>query len=320
MQSTIRKMLFFSLSALASGIISILLRNETCTDLIADTAKYLYMLYILSSTLRLFGSAPSVLRSLPSIIMVLALSPRRLEDLIPWLTGSTVSCSFFLVYACFSFMIVAPMVEIIVMHNNAKQTSVQSRTLEQCKYCGSPMPSTEIFCPKCNKLSADVIKFLQNHPTLHHLDFTLDNRHGYLYCPFCGMQYGDMTLSTIPGALTSPLFRCTCGAYLMNHHSTEWSVVPTSRKIRYCIQGGSFAIVIAILVFSFVLSLPDVEYASCAALLLVYAAILRILWLRWITAFDIQESYKRLKTNPHYPEILEHMAYEYLDDSYRRSP
>ena len=58
MQSTIRKMLFFSLSALASGIISILLRNETYTDLIADTAKYLYMLYILSSTLRLFGSAP----------------------------------------------------------------------------------------------------------------------------------------------------------------------------------------------------------------------------------------------------------------------
>ena len=168
----------------------------------------------------------------------------------------------------------------MVTRNEIKQTSAQSYPQEKCSYCSYLMPSTEVFCPKCNKLSADVIKFLQDHPALHHLDFTLNNRHDYLYCPFCNKYYGDMTLSTTPGVLTSPIFRCTCGAYLINHHSTEWSVVPTSRKIRYCIQGSSFMIVISILVFSFVLSLPDIEYSLCAFFLLLYAVILRILWLR----------------------------------------
>ena len=320
MNITQRKMLFFGLTGLISGIASIILRNEPYIDLIADTAEYLYIFFILRSVLRIFGSAPTIFHSIPPIFLVLALSPRRLKDLIPWLTGSYVSYSFFLIYACFSFMIVAPVAETIITRNKAKQKSDQNRAQEHCKHCNTLMFSTDIFCPKCSKLSTDVIDFLQKHPSLHHLNFSLDNRHGYLYCPFCDMYYSDATLSTAPGTLNTPIFRCSCGAFLMNHHSIEWAVVPTSRKIRYCIQGGPFAFVIFILFFSFILSLPDAEYAICAFFLLLYAAILRILWLRWITVFEIQDSYERLKANPHYPKILAHMAYEYLVDSYRHLP
>lgn len=320
MNITHRKMLFYILSGLISGIVSILLRNEPYIDLITDTVEYLYILFLFGSILYIFASSPTILRSIPPIILVLALSPRRLKDLIPWLSGNCVSHSFFLVYACFSFIIVAPFVEFIVTRNKINQKCNQTSSQEQCKYCSAPMSCTDIFCPKCNKLSANVIDFLQKHSSLHHLDFTLDNRHDYLYCPFCKMYYGDMTLFTVPGALNTPIYRCSCGAYLMNQHSIEWSVVPISRKIRYCFQGGYFTFVVFILVFTFVLSLPDVEYTLCSSFLLLYTAILRIIWLRWITVFDIRDSYKRLKENPHYPKILAHMGYEYLDISYKHSP
>ena len=320
MNITHRKALFFFITALITGIASILLRNEPYIDLLADVSEFLYVIFIFSSISRILSTTPSFLRALPLLLFVLILSPRRFKDIFPWLTHIYVSYPFLLTYACFSFMVAAPIVEICVANNESKQHASQDFVKTHCKFCNSSMLYQDVFCPKCSKLSADMIDFLQTHPNSHHLDFTLDIRHDYLYCPFCDMGYGSTRYASTHNALSTPIYRCGCGAYLINHHYTEWSVVPASKRFKYCFCGGYFVFVIGILVFFLILSLPDMEYMLCAFLLLLYATILRILWLRRITAFDIRDSYKRLEVNPHYPQILKHMAYEHLDDSYRHAP
>lgn len=320
MNITHRKILFYTLSGLVTTLTSIIIRNESHIDLFADIAEFLYIIFIFSSISGILSNTTSLLRALPPILMVLATSPHCMRDIFHHFTNSNITHSFFLSHACFSFMIVAPIVEIIINYNNAKVRFSQNHVHIRCKHCNCSMLYKDIFCPKCNKLSADVISFLQKHPTLHHLDFTLDNRHDYLHCPFCSASYGSTRYASTHNALTTPIYRCECGAYLINHHYTEWSVVPLSRKVRYCIQGGHFALVGFILIFFIVLSLPDEEYTFCAVIALLYAIVLRVLWLRWITIVDIQDSYKRLNANPHYPQILEHMAYEHLANMYRHSP
>ena len=320
MSITQRKILFFSLSALFSGIISIILRTSPYIDLFADIVEFLYIIFIFSSISCILSNSTTIFRALLPIIMVLATSPHCIRYVYHYCTTKNITPSSFLTYACFSFMVMAPIVEILTNRNKAKLITIQTYVHTKCKNCNHSMLYEDVFCPKCNTLSADVISFLQKHPTLHHLDFTLDNRHDYLHCPFCGVSYGSTRYTSTHNALASPIYRCECGAYLINHNYTEWSVVPLSRKIRYCVQGGYFALVSSILIFFVILSLPDAEYTFCAITALLYAIVLRVLWLGWITVLDIQDSYKRLYKNPYYPQILEHMAYEHLASLYRNSP
>ena len=103
----------------------------------------------------------------------------------------------------------------------------------------------------------------------------------------------------------------------MNSHYTEWAAVPLKRKIKYCLLGDSFKLILGLLLLYVVITLCSGKYISCSLLLLICALVARCVWLKVITVSDIHASRERLRVNPEYPKILAHMGYEHLDAQYK---
>ena len=317
MKTVHKKMLFTAIVGFSAGIAALLFHSRTDIEALSLLANLFYIFFCLLAACRILSVSTRISQAILPLVLLFGTSPRRLQNIAPYLPSECLTDNFFVIYACFAFAIIAPITEYIVAVNDAKLRNSTQSELTSCHACGYRILPHEVFCPNCHKISPKLIIALRNQPNLRYLDYVLANDRSRLRCPFCQRSYGSFLATPISNELSSPIQRCRCGNYIMNNHYIEWSVVPSGRKIKYFLFGDSFKLIFGLLLLYSATTLFSGEHIACSLLLLFCALVLRCIWLKVITVFDIHASQERLRVNPEYPKILAHMGYKHLDAQYK---
>lgn len=179
----------------------------------------------------------------------------------------------------------------------------------KCSNCHHPLSASHTFCPKCHKISSDIIELLKHNPTHPPRKFSAfydESRNSQLLrCPHCKQQHRKQHV--LSRLLDNPLVRCKhCRLPFIDPYVYDWSTVSTMRKIHYCFfanQKWVSPIIIWLLLNSF-----DVNVGLWAIPISAAVWIGHLCVMHYDTILD---SLARRKANPEYDYILERMGYPF---------
>ena len=317
-----RIMLFTIIVSILAELAIIVMRSHINYYFAAAAIDLLCLLCGLKLVFFVLRTSTSFLWLVLQLVLLFVLSPCLLRFLSGTFNSLYITYEHYVFYAPVSFILLAFVLGSIIASQEKKneQSATESPDTigydDQCQYCGQGMFSTEAFCPHCYRISHRVYKTIEKYPQKHHLDFTLDFKDRFTYCPHCGSSTRSNHSS--PTHLTTPIQSCRkCNDFYVDYSCYEWSVISPIRKIGFYFRGGNFGpgfLILLVWCFYCITFGQDIPFLF---VIILSTIILRIIWMKVISFEDMQESQTRLKNNPEYPQILADMGYiDLMDPKY----